>query len=285
MEKTGKKRKCRHSSQIWGLAEMDDKHQCKYPGCNSILHRGHEGEYCYTHEEREDELDQTPDSSVKGDVAAKEELYTVKDLTGILKYSDRSIRDMLNEGKIKGLRVGDRGKWLVPESEIARFKKEGPRETQTTPALISTEDIKKHDTRMFRQADSIMSEAQVKDLLLRLKIGQRCSGTDFDMLLNFVRVLHFSSDNYINPELRDIRKKLYITAKKLIIFIKLNFETMQKASLFHDEVRWLKYRPNIAGVDRRTEYQDLEEKLNQLADSTEEIYCKYRDTVKKALAI
>ena len=97
---------------------MDDKHRCKYPGCNSILHRGHEGEYCYIHEKREYELEQTPDSSVKGDVAVKEELYTVKDLTEILKYSDRSIRGMLNEGEIKGLRIGDRGKWMVPKSEI-----------------------------------------------------------------------------------------------------------------------------------------------------------------------
>jgi excisionase family DNA binding protein len=51
-----------------------------------------------------------------------EQFLTVTEFARVFNYSDRSVRNMLNDGTIKGSRLGHRGKWCIPESEVERFK-------------------------------------------------------------------------------------------------------------------------------------------------------------------
>ena len=48
----------------------------------------------------------------------------VSDVAKKLGYSDKRIREFLKDGRIKGKRVEPRGKWLVPISEVNRFRGE-----------------------------------------------------------------------------------------------------------------------------------------------------------------
>jgi excisionase family DNA binding protein len=198
---------------------------------------------------------------------------------GILGYSDKTIRNMLNQGEILGERISGRSKWLIPESELDRFKREGPGKDPANQDLLSTEEIKEHDIGIFRQGDSIMSEAQVKHLFWRLKHTLRYSKTDFSMLFDYQLFFHFRGNYYINKELRNARDKLYGSFEELMLFI------LYKGGLFRDEIRILRYHPDVHGMEQITECLVREEKLKQLIESAEAIYNKYRDAVKMVLGI
>lgn len=52
------------------------------------------------------------------------DLLSVSEVALILNFSERYIRDLLNKDKLKGGRVGKKGKWLVERGEVKRYKKE-----------------------------------------------------------------------------------------------------------------------------------------------------------------
>jgi excisionase family DNA binding protein len=169
---------------------MDNKRRCKYPKCGAVLRSGNKGDYCAVHEAEEYISEIVPKNQVEDTIPSMERMYTVKDLMGILGYSDKTIRNMLNQGEILGERISARSRWLIPESELDRFKREGPGKDPADRDLLSTEEIKEHDIGIFRQGDSIMSEAQIKYLLWRLKHTLRYSKTDFSMLFDFQLFFH-----------------------------------------------------------------------------------------------
>ena len=264
---------------------MDDKRRCKYPGCGTILSRSNTGDYCYIHEDKQYDQDVESRPMRKDAIPAKEKMYTVQDLKKILKYSDRTVRKMLKRGEIAGVRIGTRSKWLVPKTELDRFKKEGPGKEQISRGLLSADEIKEHDIGIFQKGDSIMSEAQVKELLWQLKHEQRYSATDFSLIFDFVGFFHFRGNYYINQELRNARDKLWDGFEELMLFMQLNFEILKRRGLLHDEIRILGYHPDVHGIEKIREWEEREEKLKQVIESAEVIYNEYRDTVKTVLGI
>ena len=264
---------------------MDDKRRCKYPECNAALRSGNKGDFCSIHENTEYTTDIEHKPKRKDDIPAKEKMYTVRDLVKILKYSDKTLRNMLKRGEIAGIRIGTRGRWLVSKSELDRFKKEGPGKEQISRGLLSADETKEHDIRIFQKGDSIMSEVQVKELLWRLKHEQRYSATDFSMILDFVGFFHFRGNYYINQELRNARDKLWAGFEELLLFIQLNFEILKRRGWFHDEIRILGYHPDVHGIEKIKEWEKREEKLRQVIESAEVIYDEYRDTIKTVLGI
>ena len=264
---------------------MDDKRRCKYPGCNTVLRSGNEGDFCAIHENTEYTTDIEHKPKRKDDIPAKEKMYAVQDLVKILKYSDKTVRNMLKRGEIAGVRIGTRGKWLVPKTELERFKKEGPGKEQISRGLLSADEIKEHDIGIFQKGDSIMSEVQVEELLWRLKHEQRYSATDFSMILSFQGFFRFRGNYYINQELRNARDKLWDDFEELMVFMQLHFEILKRRGLFHDEIRILGYHPDVHGTEKIRKWEEREEKLKQVIESAEVIYNEYRDTVKTVLGI
>ena len=59
-----------------------------------------------------------------GDTSDKDELLDVTEIANLIYFSERSTRQFLQKGKIKGARRGKHGKWLTLRSEVERFKKE-----------------------------------------------------------------------------------------------------------------------------------------------------------------
>lgn len=47
--------------------------------------------------------------------------YTVKEVAGALEFSANTIYKYLNEGKIKATRLGEEGRFRIPESEVVRL--------------------------------------------------------------------------------------------------------------------------------------------------------------------
>lgn len=264
---------------------MDDKRRCKYPGCGTILRSGNKGDYCSVHEDQEYTTEIAPKPKLKDNIPAKEKMYTVQDLVKILKYSDRTVRNMLKRGEIAGVRIGTRSRWLVSKIELDRFKKEGPGKEQISRGLLSADETKEHDIRIFQKGDSIMSEVQVEELLWRLEHEQRYSATDFSMIFDFLEFFHFRGNYYINQELRNARDKLWDGFEELMLFIQLNFEILKRRGWFHDEIRILEYHPDVHGNEKIREWEEREEKLKQAIESAEVIYNEYRDTVITVLGI
>ena len=264
---------------------MDDKRRCKYPGCITVLSNSNKGDFCSIHEKQDHTRDIESKPKRKDDIPAKEKMYTVQDLVKILKYSDKTVRNMLKRGEIAGIRIGTRGRWLVPKIELDRFKKEGPGKEQISRGLLSADEIKEHDIRIFQKGDSIMSEAQVEELLWRLKHEQRYSATDFSMILHFQGFFRFRGNYYINQELRNARDKLWDDFEELMVFMQLHFEILKRRGLFHDEIRILSYHPDVHGIEKIRKWEEREEKLKQVIESAEVIYNEYRDTVKTVLGI
>ena len=56
----------------------------------------------------------------------KKKLYTLQEAALQLRYCDRSVRQFLKEGKLKGLKVLGGRKWLIPEDAIEEFLKGKP---------------------------------------------------------------------------------------------------------------------------------------------------------------
>jgi excisionase family DNA binding protein len=218
-------------------------------------------------------------------IPANEKMYTVQELAMILKYSERSIRNMLNRGEIAGVRIGTRGKWLVPKSEVDRFKKEGPSKAPTDRGLLSADAIRQHDIGIFQKSDSIMSELQVRAMLWRIKHEQRFGIADHSMIFNFVCYFHFRGNNYIEEKLRDARDKLWDSFEELNLFLQLKFEVFKQRGLFKDKIYILRNHPDVHGMEQITEYDTLETELKRVIESAEVTYNEYRDTVKTVLGV
>lgn len=53
------------------------------------------------------------------------EMYTAKEVAGILRKHVKTIRRMLWHGDIRGVQTGKGGHWRIPASEVKRLKGEG----------------------------------------------------------------------------------------------------------------------------------------------------------------
>jgi excisionase family DNA binding protein len=101
---------------------MDDKRLCKYPGCRTRLNRYNDGDYCHEHEgAREKSEEQEVERLLHNSGSASRPGYlTVAQFAERVGYSDRTVRNWLNSGRIQGHRFGPNAKWFIPESEVDR---------------------------------------------------------------------------------------------------------------------------------------------------------------------
>jgi excisionase family DNA binding protein len=101
------------------VEDVAPKRRCKHEGCGTILRQTNAGEYCSVHEDEADELElQQAASSAEPPESG---FYTVAEAVALLPYSDRTIREMLHDGRIEGSQVGPRSKWLIPRGNIDHF--------------------------------------------------------------------------------------------------------------------------------------------------------------------
>jgi len=110
-------------------------------------------------------------------------LLDVGEVAEVLHHSPRTIREMLNDGRIQGSRFGPRGKWLISETEVQRAYKEIQntgritQQQQTDPLIPDAErklskesevvadynkDLaRQHDISIFKKSEEIMNEQKV----------------------------------------------------------------------------------------------------------------------------
>lgn len=56
-----------------------------------------------------------------------EPVYTVPEVAAALKVQPSTVRAWLRTGALGGVRISSSGGWRVPETEVARFLREGKR--------------------------------------------------------------------------------------------------------------------------------------------------------------
>ena len=98
------------------------------------------------------------------------------DLTKLLPYSDRRIRQLLQQGTIRGGKITERGKWVVPTSEAVRFKREiglsDKAQLEKTLESEAATDKRGLQVLVESQEDPLIVEARRKHFLDRQNTGK-----------------------------------------------------------------------------------------------------------------
>lgn len=53
-----------------------------------------------------------------------EQLYSPKEVANMLGVETNTVREWLKSKKLKGIKIGDRGQWRIPERELNEYLKE-----------------------------------------------------------------------------------------------------------------------------------------------------------------
>jgi hypothetical protein len=197
----------------------------------------------------------------------------------------RAPRNMLNRGDIMGFRWGERGKWLIPEEEIDRFKKEGLSKKLIDKVGSSAEDIQRHDMRKFRESDKIMNEKQFRYLLHCLQYEREYSLSQPGPLARFYKFFVLRSNRYAHPELRESLDSLIKPLRLLAFFMMLNFIKKEKTPIFGEQRARLKRDLRSSTTIAPITFSEGVEELERLVDMNRETYGKYRDAIKRILVI
>jgi len=254
------------------------KKRCKYPGCGSILHRGHNSDYCYAHEKSVMAQEDKGAGNKISDINGNNELLSVEQLVGILPYSERTIRDMLQDGRIRGTRFGTRGKWFVTKSEVKRFQEHGA-------LSYDLEQMTDADKDTFRKSDKIMAETDLIHLLSCLEHDKFYKLDDYRKLFKFMHYFYYESNSYINPELQRLRSKLWKVLEDLAIFLKVEFIEEKGTGPFRTVI----YR--LAGYgeydDERAvkKHSRTERELKDHVSAARRTYGQYRRAIKRLLSL
>lgn len=210
------------------------------------------------------------------DTEGNNELLSVEQLVGVLPYSERTIRDMLQDGRIKGTRFGTRGKWFVTKSEVKRFQEHGAQS-------YDLEQMTDADRETFRKSDKIMAEADFSYLLSCLEHDNFYKLDDYRKLFKFMHYFYYESNSYINPELQRLRSKLWKVLEGLAIFLKVEFIEEKGAGPF----RTVTYR--LAGYGEHDgervvkERSSTERDLKDHVSAARRTYGQYRRAIKRLL--
>lgn len=103
---------------------------CKWPGCGTRLSQYNKDEYCSVHMEAARQLRVKEEDRMPCEKDDKRPM-TVGEVAQRLGYSERAVREMLNNGEIDGSRVRPKGKWLIDEAEVDRLLRDAKKETDS----------------------------------------------------------------------------------------------------------------------------------------------------------
>jgi len=255
-----------------------EQKRCKYPGCGTILHQGHKSDYCYLHEDSVMAQEEKGTGNKMSDTLGSNELLSVEQLAGILPYSERTLRNMLQAGRIKGTRFGARGKWFVTKSEVKRFQEHGAQSHDL-------EQMTEADKETFRKSNNIMAETDFIHLLTCLEHDKFYALDDYRKLFRFMHYFYYEGNSYINPELESLRSKLWKVLEDLVISLKVDFVEEKRAWLF----RAATYR--LAGYDEHDDQRvvkeriDSERALKDNVSAAKRTYGEYRRAIKRLLSL
>lgn len=255
-----------------------EKKRCIYPGCGAILRKGHDSDYCHAHEGLVMAQKERSAKDKISDNDADNELLSVEQVTTILPYSERTIRDMLQNGQIAGTRFGTRGKWLVARSEVKRFQEHGAQS-------FDPEQMTDADKETFRKSDKIMAEADFIHILSCLEHDNYYKLDDYRKLFKFMRYFYYEGNSYINPELQRLCSKLWKVLEGLAIFLKLEFVEEKGSGPFrHGIYRLARYGEDD---DERAvkERCRTERELKDHVFTARKTYREYRRAIKKLLSL
>jgi hypothetical protein len=232
--------------------------------------------------------------------SAKEKLLGVPEVAKELSYSEKAIREILNRGELKGTRLRPGGKWLVTRGDLDDFKEKhgiGQKtnkveaehtmklDEQSINAQVSWEMRKiSHDEGIFREADSVLSERDVRRIVLVLRGANAINYSDLTMLESFFNFVYLpATHQYTIKELNDDYSKFITSLDNLLKFTGRHFypsDTENKTELWVPTDKRYNFEWDIETWQR---YHNLEKALNKLIDRMHEAYKVYRTSITKIL--
>ncbi len=117
-------------------------------------------------------------------MAKSERLLTIKEFAARKRYSERTIRQMCKDGKIKAHKLTKKSrKWLIQESEIDKVvsaKVVPQKVTQVEIAPVISKRIEEHFDRMTAIADALLANGL--DVVRRHPISGRTEGFEYSIV-------------------------------------------------------------------------------------------------------
>jgi hypothetical protein len=217
----------------------------------------------------------------------EKEVYTVSEAAEQVPYSEKRIREFCQHRYIRATQASPGGKWLIPASEIEAMKAGLPRRTKGTahfdeaePEQRQHDAERRHDERVFREADALMNEADLRAMLR----GIRSHFYDSSQLTQFIALgqyLGLEGNTYLNPTLRDLATGVLETMRDLEDVLGIASRDIQRQgdrTVFQIDAR-------AGGVLRDGEEFACGDwdRVWQTVDSCENAYVEYRAAVRNIL--
>lgn len=248
--------------------------------------------------------------------SAKEKPLTVTDVAKELGYSEKTIRDILNRGELRGTRLRPGGKWLVTREALDSYKEKrglGPKfENPKTipkftkdidqPTNSSTSDSKtemgqlsrQHDIAIFQKFENIQNEGQLLSFLSYLDYGYHIwDACAVETLCSFCELSKRESNKYLNLQVQKDSENFITTLGELIFFISRESTNFPDPSdtrlLLHPELRQPhlpQYEiPRNKWRESNKLYDQYEERLFELTNKVRISYSKFRASIRTSLFI
>jgi excisionase family DNA binding protein len=241
-------------------------------------------------------------SEMVGDEAlARQKPLGVPEVAKELSYSEKSIREMLNRGDIKGTRLRPGGKWLITREDLDNYKADRGLE----PARVQTESDtriesqlleqdptaaearRKHDKRIFQDSDAIMSERDILAFLYSLSVGRSRTSSRSLQVAKFLTHFNYESNRYLSGELYDLTETLCDALEAISKFTADSFYDTDRTSdgtLFRLYPYFEIVERNQQDEDKwRRQYNIYADELDRLIDTARKACKAYRIAVRETL--
>jgi len=218
---------------------------------------------------------------VGNEASARQKPLGVPEVAKELNYSEKSVREMLNRGDIKGTRIRLGGKWLVTRENLDSYKEEHgliqrtiPEQAesnlqQDTPTPKQISHVENHDIEIFKKSNSIMSEENLLDFLWPLDGGPSIYYyRKAEAVERFLQFFSFVGNQYLDREALRLCNNLCEALRKLEAFLCDNFRPPQRSGVSD-------YARLIPGECAHGYYSGEED------SEDEKIYWKYFDELQE----
>jgi len=227
------------------------------------------------------------------DAFDEDEVLVVADLVNELHYSDRYIRDLLNNSRIKGTKLNERGQWRILRSDLNRFKKEiglsgkagfeqtTKSEAKDSQTVLDTEQsnlARQHDVTIFKKSDAILSEQDIEIVLgIELEAAKFIGHSEQSDLVAFYGFFSFGEETnkYINLTLRSLSESV---CQKLVQLQPLIHHLFIEGSIYDGDGKKIHGRV----LSELIPPEDIRQ-LMQLSASCRAAYRSYRAAVRETL--
>jgi hypothetical protein len=142
------------------------------------------------------------------------------------------------------------------------------------------------DMKTFTDSESIITERELRDLLLALELHKSYKASEFIKLVSLWEFFGLEGNRYTEPEVRRLQDELWNVLDRLVIFLQLEFTEAKDTKGERDP----EFELSPCGLKLLNDDKDIAvrkseaiDQLHKLIDNTREVYQAYRAAVRSKL--